>query len=41
MDFGKTTRAMRHAVMLLFLFRMCSDVAKFGALEMFWEPTTA
>jgi len=41
MDFAKTTRGMGHAVMLPFVFRMCSDAAKFWALEMFREATTA
>ena len=27
--------------MLLFLFRLCSDVVTFCALEKIWEPTTA
>jgi hypothetical protein len=38
---NKNTRAMRHAVMLLFLCRLCRDVMKFCALEKIRELMTA
>jgi len=37
---NKTTRRMRHTVMVLLLCRLCSDVVKFCALEKIQEPMT-
>ncbi len=38
---NKITRTMRHAVMPLLLYRLCSDVAKFYAFEKIQEPLAA